>query len=143
MSEIPQYGICCLVTAKLKVRFKNCFALGCHCQPFGFCVNRSLRFNNTWPACCQKHLETQPSRRLYTKSRVSQSRVYFTHTHTAMKVQRVNWLGWIPQMLPVLSQDMTPAPSLTIPHSSTLMKHPRAPLPALCCRRETSPSHGD
>lgn len=126
MTEIPQYGICCLVTTKLKVRFKNYFALGCSCLPFGLCVKRSLRFNNTWPALCQKHLETQPGRSLYTKSKVSQSRVYVTHTHRAVQVWIVNWLGWIPQIIACVIPGC--GASLTFPHSSILMKHksPRA-----------------
>lgn len=143
MTEIPQYGICCLATAKLKVRFKNYFALGCSCLPFGFWVNRSLQFNNTWPAHRQKHLETLPSRRLYARTRVSQSRVCITHTYRELW-RSEEWTGWdgFLKLSHVLSQGMGPAPSLTLPHSNILMKHPRAPLLALCCRRETSPSHG-
>lgn len=55
------------------------------------------------------------------------------------------WTGWYGFLIPLhmLSQDVGPASSLTLPHSSILMKHPRAALPALCCGRETSPSHGD
>lgn len=32
----------CLATSKLKVRLKNCFALGCSCLPSGFCARTSL-----------------------------------------------------------------------------------------------------
>lgn len=42
MTKIPQHEMCCLATSKLKVRLKNCFALGCSCLPSGFCARTSL-----------------------------------------------------------------------------------------------------
>lgn len=130
MTEIPQDGICCLATSKLKVRLKNYFALGCSRLPFGFCVNRSLRFNNTWPALRQEPLETQPSRKLYT-SRVTQRRAYITFTQVRRYEYWPGWDGFL-KSLHVLSQGMRPPPSLTLLHSSTVMKPKSLNIPGLC-----------
>lgn len=134
MTEILQHGICCFATSKLKVRLKNYFALGCSHLPFGFCVSRSLRFNNTWLALPLPGALGNASQQEVVHQEGSHSKQSSRYTHARMKMQILNGLGWIPQIIAHINPGYG-ASSLTDPspqqhrHEAQVVKSPRATLP--------------
>lgn len=136
MTEIPQHGICCLATSKLKVRLKNYFALGCSHLPFGLCVNRWLRFNNTWPAL---HLGNTAQQEVVRQEQ-SHSKQSLCHTRTGMKMRILNGLGWIPQIIarviPGYGANSLADPSPQQQHQEAqVVKCPRAMFPCPVLQR--------